>query len=117
MRLERAGGIGFCPAEKRELDQRVRPGVADRLDGVSNQSAAALRPAAVAAQMVRWARGRAGLRCQQPGLLPAADRVVDDRPGNVPDPACVLAGRGGLCDGDSAGGVLADRCEPRALGQ
>ena len=49
VRLERAGGIGFCPAEKRELDQRVRPGVADMLDGVSNQSAAALRPAAVAA--------------------------------------------------------------------
>jgi hypothetical protein len=49
LRLERAGGIGFCPVEKRELDQRVRPGVADRLDGVSNQSAAALRPAAVAA--------------------------------------------------------------------
>jgi hypothetical protein len=53
-----------------------------------------------------------GLRCHQPGLLQAADRVVDDRPGNVPDPAYVPAGRGGLCDGESAGRVLADRCEP-----
>jgi hypothetical protein len=33
LRLERAGGIGSCPVEKRELDQRVRPDVADMLDG------------------------------------------------------------------------------------
>jgi hypothetical protein len=66
LRLERAGGIGSCPVEKRELDQRVRLDVADRLDGVSSQSAAALRPAAVAAQMVRWARGRAGCGTTSP---------------------------------------------------
>jgi hypothetical protein len=38
---------GSCPVEKRELDQRVRLDVADMLDGVSNQSAAALRPVVV----------------------------------------------------------------------
>ena len=47
LRLERAGGIGSCPVAKRELDQRVRLDVADMLDGVSNQSAAALRPVVV----------------------------------------------------------------------
>ena len=69
----------------------------------------------------RWSAGPAaglhGLRCHQPGLLQAADRAVDDRPANVPGPAYVPAGRGGLCDGESAGRVLADRCEPRPLGQ
>jgi hypothetical protein len=47
LRLERAGGIGSCLVEKRELDQRVRLDIADMLDGVSNQSAAALRPVVV----------------------------------------------------------------------
>jgi hypothetical protein len=44
----------------------------------------------------RWSAGPAaglhGLRCHQPGLLQAADRAVDDRPGNVPGSAYVPAG-------------------------
>jgi hypothetical protein len=44
---------------------------------------------------------------QQPGIQQPGDRAVDDRPGDLPDPAQVTAGRGEPGDGEAVRRPLA----------
>jgi hypothetical protein len=56
---------------------------------------------------LRAAAGFDGVLGQQPGVQQPGDRAVDDRPGDLPDPAQVAAGCGEPGDGEAVRGPLA----------
>jgi hypothetical protein len=64
-RWSRAGGIGSRRAGKRELDQQVRPGVADMLDGHVQPACSGLAPGGGSGVdgPLGAAAGFCGLRC------------------------------------------------------
>jgi hypothetical protein len=49
-----------------------------------------------------------GVLGQQPGVLQPGDRAVDDRAGDLPDPAQLALGRGEPGDGEAVRGPFAE---------
>jgi len=116
---DEAGGVVAPAVQQRQLEQQVRADLPDMLDR-------GVQPVAhrVAARSRRGVDGPLrplarldALRDDQPGLGQPADRPVDDRPGDLPDPAKLTVGRGELRHREAVRRLLADHGEHGPLGQ
>jgi len=99
------------PVQQGELDQQLGADIPDVLHRRA-QPPLGLLAALLGHRVDGPLRALARLdrhRDDEAGLDEAADRPVDDRPGNAPDPAELAVRRGELRDGESVRGPLAEQ--------